>query len=316
MGLLGLLLLAGTAVGARPLSLIEVWRALFHEGDGRTALIVWKLRLPRTEMGAGVGAALGLAGALTQALTRNPLAEPGLLGINAGAALAVVIGLALGGASGFSQQVVWALTGALIAAAGVYFLDRHGPPERRGVHLVLTAAAVSASIRAISGIVTMSNSAIFDNYRFWVVGSLSRTPPAGLPLILAGLLFLVAGLLFLGGRLNALALGWELTRALGIKAGRMRVILFVAIVLLSGFATALAGPIAFLGLAVPHLARLAAGADWRWLLPFAALIGAILLVGADILGRILVLPGELEAGIVTAFLGAPALLWLIGRRPA
>lgn len=314
--LLAVLLLAGLAVGARPLAFAEVWQALWHADQGRTALIVWKLRLPRTETGAAVGAALGLAGALTQALTRNPLAEPGLLGINAGAALAVVAGLALGAGGGFGGQAAWALGGALGAAGCVHLLDRAGPASGRGVHLVLIAAAVSASIRALSGIVTMANSAIFDNYRFWVVGSLDRPPPPGLPAILAGLLALVAMLSFLGGRLNALALGDALTHALGIRVQGLRAALFAAIVILCGLSTALAGPIAFLGLAVPHLARLAVGPDWRWRLPYAAVIGAALLVGADILGRILVLPGELEAGIVTAFLGAPLLLWLVGRRAA
>lgn len=311
---LALLLLIGIAIGAKPLALADVWAVLLHPDQSRTAVIVWKLRLPRTATGAVVGLALGLAGALTQALARNPLAEPGLLGINAGAALAVVTGIALGAASGFGGAALWAVGGAILAALCVHFLSRSGPSARRGVRLVLTAAAVSASIRALSGIITLSNSAVFDGYRFWAVGALNRAPPPHLPAILGALLGLAMLVLSWGGRLNALALGDELTRSLGVRTGRLRAAMFAAIVLLCGLSTALAGPIAFLGLIAPHLARLMAGPDWRWLLPYAALVGAGVLVAADIVGRVLVPPGELEAGIVTAFLGAPVLLFLLGRR--
>ncbi|PKU26038.1 FecCD family ABC transporter permease [Telmatospirillum siberiense] len=320
-GLLGLgclllvLLAASIAVGARTLSLSDLWHVLLHADDGRTSVIVWQLRLPRTLMGAVVGAALGTAGALTQALCRNALAEPGLLGINAGAALAVVLGMALSVAPGLAGQAGLALFGAMIAALGVHALDRIAPGDRRGVHLVLTGAAVSASIRACTGIITMSDSGVFDNYRFWVVGSLSRPLPVGINAVLV-ILLLLAGLSSLwGGRLNALALGEEPMRALGLRPGATRLGLFGAIVLLCGLSTALVGPIAFLGLVVPHSARLLIGGDWRWILPYSAVLGALLLIAADILGRLIVSPGELEAGIVIAFLGAPLLLWLVNRRP-
>lgn len=314
-GLLLVMLLAGIAVGTRTLPLSDIWHALGDSDGGRTSIIVWHLRLPRTLIGAVVGAALGTAGALTQALCRNALAEPGLLGINAGAALAVVLGVALSGSVGLFEQSGLALLGAVIAAFGVHGLDRVGPSDRRGVHLLLTGAAVSAVIRACTGIMTMSDSAIFDNYRFWAVGSLNRPVPPGVGAALILLSLLVGLSLLLGGRLNALALGEEPMRSLGLRPGATRLALFAIIVLLCGLSTAMVGPIAFLGLVVPHSARLLIGGDWRWILPYSAVLGALLLIAADIVGRVIAPPGELEAGIVIAFLGAPVLLWLVNRRP-
>jgi iron complex transport system permease protein len=313
-GLLAIAVVASLAVGSRPLMPDTVWQALWHPHAGRDAIIVWQLRLPRTLVGAVVGAALGLAGALMQALTRNPLADPGLLGINAGAALAVVLGITLLGTNGLSGHVGLALVGAAIAAAGVFALDRIAPAGRREVHLVLTGAAVSASIRALTGILVLSNSATFDTYRFWVLGSLNRPAPVGLWAVEFAMVAATLLLLPLGGRLNTVALGDDLVRSLGVRVAWMRAASFAGIVVLCGCSTAIAGPISFLGLAVPHLAKRATGPDWRWILPYSAAIGAILLIAGDIAGRILAAPGELEAGIVIAFMGAPLLLWLLTRR--
>ena len=312
--LLLLAIMAGVAVGARSLGPDVVWHALWHPDAGREAIIVWQLRLPRTLIGALVGASLGVAGALMQALTRNPLADPGLLGVNAGAALAVVLGITLFGASGLSDYVGLALIGALAAAGGVFVLDRIAPAGRREVHLVLTGAAVSASIRACTGILALSNSATFDTYRFWVLGSLNRPAPSGLWAIATVMVAAMILALPLGGRLNAMALGDDLVRSLGVRVFRMRAASFAGVVVLCGCATAIAGPISFVGLVVPHLARLAIGPDWRWILPYSALTGAILLIASDVVGRVAAPPGELEAGIVTAFIGAPLLIWLVTRR--
>lgn len=313
--LLLLAIMGGLAVGTRALAPDLIWRALWRPDGGRDAVIVWQLRLPRTIVGAVVGAALGVAGALMQALARNPLADPGLLGVNAGAALAVVLGIAFGGAGGLSDCVGLALIGAATAAGGVFMLDRIAPAGRGEVHLVLTGAAVSASIHACTGILALSDSATFDSYRFWVLGSLNRPAPAGLwaiGVVMAGTMALAMPL---GGRLNTMALGDDLVRSLGVRVFRMRAVSFVGVVVLCGCATAIAGPISFVGLVVPHLARFAIGPDWRWILPYSALIGATLLIVSDLIGRIGAPPGELEVGIVTAFIGAPLLLWLVARRP-
>jgi iron complex transport system permease protein len=317
VALAGLLLFAitvGVAVGARALAPGVVWHALWHPDGDRDAIIVWQLRLPRTLVGALVGAALGVAGALIQALTRNPLADPGLLGVNAGAAFAVVLGITLFGADGLSDYVGLALIGALAAAGGVFALDRIAPAGRREVHLVLTGAAVSALIRACTGILALSNSATFDTCRFWVLGSLNRPVPSGLWAIGTAMTLAMMLAMPLGGRLNTMALGDDLVRSLGVGVFRMRAVSFVGVVVLCGCGTAIAGPISFVGLVVPHLARLALGPDWRWILPYSALTGATLLIVSDVVGRVAAPPGELEAGIVTAFIGAPLLLWLVTQR--
>lgn len=313
-GLLLVTVLASLAIGAQALAPSAVWQALWHPDGGRNAVIVWQLRVPRTVMGAGVGAALGTAGALMQALTRNPLADPGLLGVNAGAGLAVVLGITFFGASGLSDDTGLALLGAALAAGCVLTLDRVGTPGSGEVRLVLGGAAISASIHAGIGVLTLSNSATFDSYRFWVVGSLNRAIPGGFGVIGASVLVTLALVMPLGGAMNAMALGDDLVHSLGVAVGRMRALVFVAIVILCGTATAVAGPIAFLGLVVPHVVRLLIGPDWRWILPYSVLIGAGLLVVGDILGRVIAPPGEIEAGIVTAFMGAPLLLWLVTRR--
>lgn len=310
---LALAVVTSLGLGARPLSATHILQLLFAPDDSKDALVLWDLRLPRTLLGLLVGAALGLAGALMQALTRNPLADPGLLGINAGAAFAVVAGLSLVGLDDAPTRLACALLGATLAAGLVYLLGGSAPARGQPLRLVLAGIALSASLHACTGIITLFDSAVFDSYRFWAVGALSGQTPGGaltiLPLLLIGLLLGLP----LGGRLNALALGDDLGRALGAKPGQVRLLAFVAIVLLCGAATAAAGPIGFLGLVVPHALRLLVGADWRWILALAPLAGANLLLLADTLGRRMALPGELEAGIVCALLGTPVLLALVIR---
>lgn len=310
---LALAMVASLGIGARPLSAAHLLHLLFAPDDSTDAVVLWQLRLPRTLLGLLVGAALGLAGALMQALTRNPLADPGLLGINAGAAFAVVAGLSLAGLDDAPTRLACALLGAALAAGLVYLLGGSAPARGQPLRLILAGIALSASLNACTGIITLFDSVVFDSYRFWAVGALSGQTPGGaltiLPLLLIGLLLGLP----LGGRLNALALGDDLGRALGARPGQLRLLAFVAIVLLCGAATAVAGPIGFLGLVVPHALRLLVGADWRWILALAPLAGANLLLLADTLGRRVALPGELEAGIVCALLGTPVLLALIIR---
>ena len=303
--------LLSIGIGARPIPPDIAARALLFPDGGRDALIVWDLRLPRTVLGILVGIGLGLSGAMMQALTRNPLAAPGLLGINAGAAFLVVIAISALGVTSFSGYVWFALAGCAATAAIVYLLGGHSSASVQQVRLVLAGAAVTACLGAATGIITLFNAQTFDSYRFWVVGSLqNRTPEVAfqvLPFIAIG----AAIAMTMGGRLNALALGDDVCRALGIRLGQVRTFSLIAIALLCGGSTAAAGPVGFVGLMVPHAVRLLVGSDWRWILPYSLLAGPVIVLASDILGRIVAPPGELEVGIVTAFLGAPVLLWLV-----
>jgi iron complex transport system permease protein len=316
---LALLLSLSLAVGTRGIPLGSVWTALLNPGDGsRESIIVWQLRMPRTLLGIVVGAALAIAGVVMQAVSRNPLAEPGILGVNAGAALSVVLAISVLGVSDSGDYVWFALAGAVLATALVYGLGVRtaGPGDgaQGRVRLVLAGAALTACFGAVTGTVTMFDANTFDSYRFWVVGSLANRDTAVLghvlPFVVAGALVALA----LGPRLNALALGEDVGISLGVRPGRVRLGGLVAITLLGGAATAAAGPISFVGLLVPHALRLVLGHDVRWLLAYSVVAGPILVLAADIAGRVVARPGELEVGIVTAFAGAPVLLWLVTRR--
>ncbi|MFC9426064.1 FecCD family ABC transporter permease [Streptomyces sp. NPDC056987] len=314
LGLVVLLLLVSLGVGARGVPLETVWRVLLHDDGGPDAIIVRQLRLPRTALAVTVGAALALAGVVMQAITRNPLAEPGIVGVNAGASFAVVIAIAAFQVTSVSGYVWFAFAGAVLASLLVHALTTGATRSNHHTRLVLAGAALSASLGAGTGILTMFDSSAFDSYRFWVVGSLenrgTEALTAAVPFVLAGTV--VA--LVLGPSLNALALGDEAGAALGLRVPWVRAAGFVSVMLLCGAATAAAGPIGFVGLVVPHVLRLLLGPDLRWLLAFALPGGAILLLVSDIAGRVIAPPGEMEVGIVTAFIGAPVLLWLVVRR--
>lgn len=312
--LLLLVLLASVAVGAKDVAPGDVLRALLHDDGSEQAAIVRELRVPRTLVGLAVGISLGLAGALMQAITRNPLADPGLLGVNAGASAAIVIAIAAFGVSGTGAYVWFAFAGAAAASVVVYALGSRGRGGATPVRLALAGTAVLAALTALVEGVTLMDPLAFDDFRFWSVGSLSGRGFEALgpvaPFLLAGVLLALA----LARPLNALALGDDAGRALGAHVGRTRALTAVAIVLLCGGATAVAGPIAFVGLTIPHVARAIAGPDLRWVLPYSLLLGAILLLSADVVGRLVVRPGELQVGIVTALLGAPVFIALVRRR--
>lgn len=300
------------AVGAKSIPLGDVWTALTQPDDSYASAVVAS-RVPRTLLGLLVGAALAMAGALIQGLTRNPLGDPGLLGINAGAAASVVTATAVLGAGSTTQQVWAAIPGALLAAVAVYLLGSAGRGSTP-VRLVLAGAAVGAVLIAYVQAVSLTFPLAFDSYRLWAVGSLAGrnldVAVAVAPFILAGLLVS----LLLGPSLNALALGEESATSLGVATVRTRVLGGAAATLLCAAATAAVGPIAFLGLAVPHVVRSLTGSDFRWLLPFCAVAGPSLLLLADVVGRVVVRPGELAVGVVTAFLGAPVLMYVVRRR--
>lgn len=308
------LALVGLAVGSKDLGLAEVWSGLLAADDSRASIIVWQLRMPRTALAIVVGAALAVAGVLMQAVTRNPLAEPGLLGVNAGAAFSVVLALSVFGATTINSYLWFAFLGAACAAGLV-----HGISVRRGhandhARLVLAGAAMTASLGACTGIITMFDADTFSSYRFWVIGSVADR---GIGPVVQIFPFVVVGIVvafLLGPALNTLALGDEQAMALGARLAVVRVLALATITLLCGAATAAAGPIGFVGLVVPHLLRLVVGVDQRTLLGLSAVAGPALMLAADLIGRVVARPGELEVGIVTAFVGAPVLILLLLRR--
>ncbi|MFF8984167.1 FecCD family ABC transporter permease [Streptomyces globisporus] len=310
--LLALAMAGGLAVGARSVPPAEVFAALL-DPDAPHASIVREVRVPRTLLAVTAGAALGLAGAVMQGLTRNPLADPGLLGVNTGAACAVVAATVLLGTRSLQAVVWWALLGAAVAVVAVHLLGGRGAGRGTPEGLVLAGVAVTAVLGAVVSGLGVLDADAYGTLRMWSVGTLAGRE---LPVLWHVLPFLLVGAvlaLTTAPALDAFALGDEAGRALGVAPGRVRLLGTLATVLLSGAATAAIGPVGFIGLVAPHVARLLAGPDHRRLMPYAVLIGAGLLLVADIVGRVVARPAEIQVGIVTAFVGAPVLIWLIGR---
>ncbi len=302
------------AIGSKPLSFPEVWHGLSTIDETRESIIVWQLRIPRTALALLVGAALAVAGVMMQALTRNPLAEPGILGVNSGAAFTVVVAIVVLGSSDITSYMWFAFIGSALAAGFVYTISMQRSRASDHARLVLAGAALSACLGALTGIMTMFNTDAFSSYRFWVIGSVAERGTAPLvaitPFIIVGLLLALGS----GPMLNALALGDEQATSLGLRLPLIRLLAFVSITLLCGAATAAAGPIGFVGLVVPHALRLLVGVEQRTLLLLSLLCWPVLVLAADIIGRTIAPPAELEVGLVTSFVGAPMLLALIMRR--
>jgi iron complex transport system permease protein len=256
---------------------------------------------------------LGVAGAVAQDVTRNPLGDPGLLGVSAGAAFAVAAGISVFGLDSATEYVWFAFVGAALAGAVVYLVGGAGQGGAAPAKIALAGAAVSALLISLMTALVLLDIRTLDQYRFWAVGSLAgrdEALPGQLVLfVLAGVVLAIA----LTGRLNALALGDDLATSLGTKTGLTRALGAVAVVMLAGAAVAGAGPITFVGLVVPHVIRAFTGPDARWLVPCSGLGGAVLMLGADVLGRMVVRPAELEVGVVTALVGAPFLIALVKR---
>jgi len=302
------------AVGAASVAWSTVVGALVDMDEELTDhLIVRELRLPRTVLGLLVGAALGAAGALMQGVTRNPLADPGLLGVNAGAAFAVVLAIWALDVDTVGSLVWFAFVGAGVASVVVYVLGSVGRGGATPVRLALAGAALAALLFALTRAVTLLDQATLDQFRFWAVGSLSGRDPAVARQIVA---FVAVGLLLAMGvarQLNALALGEDAARSLGTRVNLTRLVSVLAITLLCGSAVAAAGPIGFVGLVVPHAMRVWFGPDQRWLIPASALAGAGLLLYCDTLGRVIARPGEVQVGIMTAAIGGPVFVLLVRR---
>jgi iron complex transport system permease protein len=292
-----------------------VWDAVWHyDPTLDDHLIVRSLRVPRTVLGLAVGAALGLAGAVMQGVTRNPLADPGILGIEAGASLAVVIGIYAFGIGSLAGYVWFAFAGAAAASVVVYTLGSMGRGGATPVKLALAGAALASLLGSFTSAILLTDLATLDQFRFWVVGSLAGR---GGDIAVHVLPFLAVGtILALGSArsLNAMALGDDVARSLGQRVHAARAVAALAVVILCGAAVAAAGPIAFVGLTIPHVARALCGPDYRWVLPWSMVLAPVLLLGADIIGRLVARPGELQVGIVTALVGAPFFIALVRRR--
>ena len=314
LGVLSVLLcLVSLAVGSHSLTLEEVAGAFVPGRTTVASVIVWQLRMPRTVLAVMVGASLAVAGVVMQGLTRNPLAEPGILGINAGASLSVVLSMSLLGLTDVSDFLWFAFAGAALVAFLVHLMPVRSA-DAGAARLVLAGVALGASLRSITGTITMYDSVTFDSYRFWVLGSLADRDAVLLvwvaPFLVVGLVLALAS----GLTLNALALGEEQAKALGVSPRRARALALTSITLLCGASTAAVGPISFVGLVVPQVLRLALGADQRRLLAVSLVAGPVLLLAADVVGRVILDSGEMEAGVVTAFIGGPVLLLMVIQR--
>jgi len=317
-GLFILLLIAVTLsllIGAKALPVHVVVDALSGTCQSADCIIVLDARLPRTLAGLLAGGALGLAGALMQTLTRNPLADPGLLGVNSGASFAIVLGAALLGISSPQEQLFMAFGGALVASLVVAFTGSQGGGQLSPIRLTLAGVALAAVLDGLSSGIALLNPDVYDQLRFWQAGSLDIRTLQTLKVVLGPVLVAGAASLMLSRALNSLSLGTDTATALGSKVARTQIFGLLIITVLCGSATAVVGPIAFIGLMMPHMARWLVGADHRWSLPVTLLATPALLLFADIIGRLIV-PGEIRVSIVSAFIGAPVLIFLVRRQRA
>ena len=307
--------LCSVAYGSKPVAFGTVLDALFDfDASLNDHLIIRSLRIPRTEVGLLAGMALGLSGAVMQGVARNPLADPGILGVNAGAALFVVVAIYSFGITSVLGYVWFAFAGAAASAVVVYVLGALGREGATPVKLALAGAAVTALLGSVTTAILLLDVATLDQFRFWAVGSLAGRDTS-IVAQLAPFIAVGAAMALASGRvLNALALGDDVARSLGQKVALAWTCSALSVVLLVGAATAAAGPIGFVGLTVPHVARAVTGPDHRWVLPYSAVLAPVLLLGSDIVGRVVARPGELQVGIVTALVGAPFFVALVRRR--
>ena len=308
-------ILLGVFVGSTPVSLSDVWRALTSPAGSATDLVVLDLRIPRTVAALVVGVGLGVSGALIQGLTRNPLGDPGILGVDAGAALFVAIGVVLG-ASTPAQYLPFAFAGALVVTALVYVIGSSGRGSADPIRLTLAGVALAAVLTGITTAMMLLDPLTFRVLRGWNAGSFVER---GFDVILPALPFVVIGVviaLACARSLNAIALGDDLASSLGTRMVRTRILSVVAITLLAGSATAIAGPIGFVGLMVPHIARWIVGPDQRWIISYSVVIAPTVLLISDVIGRVILWPSDVPVGIITAFVGAPVLIHLVRRAKA
>ncbi|GHB36589.1 siderophore ABC transporter permease [Streptomyces viridiviolaceus] len=311
---LALAMLLSLAVGARPIAPSAVFDALLHGGHGEAAEVVREMRLPRTLVGVLVGAGLALAGTVLQGITRNPVADPGILGVSQGASVGVVLAIAFAGVHTLAGYVWFAFAGAALASVAVYAVAAGGRGGATPVKLALAGAAINALLVAVVTAVLTTKAAALDEFRFWQVGSLSGRDAQIVGQVWPFLLVGAVLVLSVARGLDALALGDDVARGLGQRVAVVRIVGGLGATVLTGVGVAAAGPIAFVGLAVPHITRAVVGGDHRWVLPLAALIGPVMLLVSDVVGRIVFPPGEVPAGVTTALIGVPFLVLLVRRK--
>lgn len=302
-------------IGSIGISTSDAWDALFnYNAQEYNQTVVRSLRLPRTIIALGVGAALAVAGATMQAVTRNPLADPTILGVSSGATFAIVTASFYLGLTAPSQYVWFAFAGALAASLLVFAIGSAGRDGASPIKLALAGVVISALLGSWTSALLLLDESTLDTVRFWLAGSVVGRDLGTFwflsPFLLGGSLVLI----FLGHQLNVLNLGEDSARALGMHTGRVRLICSLLVVLVVGAAVSAAGPIAFVGLATPHIIRAVVGPDYRWVLPYSAITGAVLLTAADVIGRIVAKPAEIQVGIMTAVVGAPFLIYLARQR--
>ncbi|QXE33474.1 iron chelate uptake ABC transporter family permease subunit [Streptomyces sp. GMY02] len=319
-GALAALCLLSIAFGALSVPLDQVVSTLFGNApNSRIDNVIWSVRLPRTALGLAAGAALGLSGCLMQALTRNPLADPGVLGVSAGAAFAIAVSVGVFGLSTVHGYIWFAFAGALFASVLVYLLGGLGRSGTTPVKLALAGVAITSLLSSFTSAVVLTDPDALNRFRFWEAGSLAGQNSDSLAQVLP---FLAAGAvlaLSLAPALNSLALGDDVAASLGTRLGLIRVAGVLAVTLLTGGAVAVIGPVVFVGLVVPHIARILTqaagiGPDHRWLLPLSAVLAPCLLLLADIAGRLVARPVEIQAGVLVAFIGGPFFIAMVRRR--
>ncbi|RQW62399.1 FecCD family ABC transporter permease [Vibrio viridaestus] len=303
-------------VGSRDIPVSTAWEAFFHlDTTNSQHLLVHYLRLPRAILAIFIGLALGVSGALTQALTRNPLADPGILGVQAGATTGVVFAIAFLGMHQLSEYLWFGLIGAGVTGLVISFLANRGKaPQFDSIKLVLTGAALSILLLSMTHIVIInSEDTIFDQFRHWTIGSLQGR---GWPILYptaAGITIILCLCIPLSAKLNILSLGENMAKSMGVNIQFISFLISLAIISLSGLTTAAVGPIAFIGLSAPHIARMIVGPDYRLILPYSAMFAALLFIVADISGKVIGFPGEISAGIMSSLIGGPFFLYLIKR---
>lgn len=313
---LAALCIMSIVVGSAPLSLDVIWQAFTAPDGSPTHITVTTARVDRTVLGILVGAALGVSGALIQALTRNPLADPGILGVNAGAGFAVTLAVAVLGITRIDQYLPIAFAGALATSALVYLAAGTGRGAGSPVRLTLVGVAFAAVLTGFSHTLSLIDTATFDRMRFWGAGTLADRPSGTIDAILLPTIIGLVVAALCVRPLNALALGDDAARAVGVRVGAARGGVVIAVALLCGAATAAVGPLVFVGLIVPHAVRWLTGPDWVWITVYSAVLAPVLVLAADILGRLVVIPAELQVGVMLPLIGAPMLIALVRGRKA
>jgi iron complex transport system permease protein len=309
---LALSVMASIAFGAADIKIQTVWASITaFDAQDANHLIIQSLRLPRAMTAMLVGAALGVAGAIMQGLTRNPLADPGLLGIEAGATLAVVGGVFLFQINSLPVYAVFAFMGGTLTALIVYALGSMGRGGPTPFKLTIAGAALSSLLASLTTTILMFNQRSLEEVRFWMAGSVAGRE---MHLVLEALPFIAVALIIamlMGRQITTLSMGEDVARGLGQSVGWIKILSAAIVVVLAGTAVALAGPIGFIGLVIPHVVRMFAGVDYRWILPYSAVLGAAMLVLADLIGRMAVRPLEMPVGIMTAAIGGPVFIYLV-----